>query len=973
PSGLGARLKLSGSELTLATAIQLSSGDLRLHASSGDIHLLADAAIDVSGRVEKFADAAVATLAGNVSLTADGGDVLVDRGATIALKGVTGGEAGTLQVNAASGTLRLDGAVDAHDENGNGLATVNLDLGTLDDFSQLNRTLNNSGFGGGRDLHLRHGDITVAAEDVVQAERVHLTADDGAIDVYGQINAAAAKGGEVILQAQDDVQLHSTARIDARATGTDQAGGYVMLATTKGNITIDAADLADAAVIDVSGTRTGANATLQRVGGKVELRAPRIGDGVAVSSLAGKIVGAETVSVEAFKNYNTVLVDRSLQSRINSDTAAYMEHAAEITSALNMDGDSRFQLRAGVEIDSTGSLIVTDDWDFTEGEYEGAPQWRYGGESGVLTLRAADQLIFNKSIKDGIGIADIQVYPDDASSVMPLPGRLLSGDSWAFRFVGGADLSSADPLAVIAGKGAVRLGDGVQLHSGSGDIDLASGGDLTFADSSAAIFSAGRSVGYGSLPMEWMAFIFPGQYPVRGGDVALDVAGNINGAGTNQLITDWLQRMGDFGEDGIIPTAWAASFKDYDDQPMFKQNLGVFGGGNLSVRAGGDIDRLSAVVPTTGRPDGEYSGSFDNGFITNKVTVLGGGGSLDVKAGGNINGGIFYVENGEGNITAGQSIQADTSGIAPVLVLGDAKLSLQARNDLALESVVNSMMIPQSTQQPEGQEGLFESLFFSYGDNSSIALNSLSGDVTMRNDGSALTNKDNFPNVGFGDNEQRDNKLALMQIYPGDLSVSALQGSIYIDNSFTLFPSRQGNLSLLANGDITMHGGTSQINVNMSDADPLLLPGSNAPVRSSSLISSRERLQFSGASSLIHAAKPLHLNDQQSIEIVARQGSLRGSEDGAYALAFYLPKQAHLVAGKDIRDILFLGQNLSSQDVTLIEAGRDITYSNRRGGTGQLAPSGSIMALSGPGQLVLQAGRTVDLGTSYGVVTDGNA
>ncbi len=966
PSGLGARLKLSGSELTLATAIQLPSGDLRLHASSGDIRLLADAAVDVSGRVEKFADAAVTTPAGNVSLTADGGDVLVDRGAIIALKGVTGGEAGTLQVNAASGTLRLDGTVDAHDENGNGLATVNLDLGTLDDFSQLNRTLNNSGFGDGRGLRLRRGDITVATADVVQAQRLHLTADEGAIDVYGHINAAAAKGGEVVLQARDDLHLHSTARIDAQATAADQAGGHVVLATTKGSIAIDAADVADAAVIDVSGTRTAAAADLQYVGGKVELRAPRTANGVAVSSLAGNIKGAESIAVEAFKSYSATVLDRSLQNRVNSDTAAYMDNAADITTALQMQGDTRFRLRPGVEIDSTGSLIVTDSWDFTEGDYEGTPQWRYGGESGVLTLRAADQLVFNESVKDGIETADIQIYPDDPYSVMPLPGRLLKGDSWSFRFAGGADLSSADPLAVKAGKGSVRLGDGVQLHSGSGDIALASGGDLSFADSRAAIFSAGRSAGYGSLPMEWMAGIFPGQYPVRGGDVTLDVAGNIKGAGTDQLITDWLHRMGNFGEGRNIPTAWAVNFKDYDDQPLFKQNLGVFGGGNLSVHAGGNIDRLSAVVPTTGRPDGEYSGNFDNGFITNKVTELGGGGSLDVKAGGNINGGIYYVENGDGKISAGKSIQEDKSGVAPVFVLGDAKLSLQARDDLTLEAVLNSMVLPPSDLEPEGR-GLFESFFFSYGDKSGIDLSSLSGDVTLRNQSRGLTKDGNFPNIRFGSNE-----LFTTTIYPGDLSVAALQGNIYIDNSFTLFPSHNGNLELLADGNITMHGSTSQINVNMSDADPLLLPGSGDPVISSSLANSEARLQFSGASSLIHAAKPLHLNDQQSIEIVARQGSLRGSEDGAYALAFYLPKQAHLVAGKDIRDILFSGQNLSSQDVTLIEAGRDIAYSNRRGGAGQLAPSESIMLLSGPGQLVLRAGRTVDLGTSYGVVTNGN-
>lgn len=965
-AGLGARLALTGSDVTLGTTIQLPSGEVTLKADEGDVHLLAGAAINVSGRIEKFADVTVATPAGNVTLQSNGGDVVVDEGAAVALRSVAGGGAGVLKVSAASGELILNGTLDARDENGNGQGTVKLDLGTVADFSQLNRDLNESGFGGGRELRLRHGNIDIALADTVQAERVQMTADDGAINLRGRINAAAARGGEVILQAKDDLHLHSTARIDARATGEDEPGGRVVLATTAGAIAIDAADDAAAAVIDVSGTRVNGDAALQHVGGKVELRAPRVGEGVAVTSLAGRIKGAESISVEAFRTYESTVINASLQQQVNADTAAYMANAADITAALHMSDDPRFHLRPGVEIDSRGNLVVTDTWDLAERDDEGNQRWRYGDESGVLTLRAAKELVFMESVRDGLETGNVQIYPDDPYSGMPVTGRLLAGDSWSFRFAGGADLSSADPLAVNGGEGKVTLAGGVQLHSGSGDIDLVSGGDLNFGDESAAIFSAGRSGGYGSLSMEWMAYVYPGVYPVRGGDVTLDVAGDINGKGSKQLISDWLHRMGNFGRDGgAVPTAWAVNFKDADDQAMFKQTLGAFGGGRLTVHADGDIDRLSAVVPTTGRPDGEYSGSFDNGFTSNEVTVLGSGGALDISAGGNINGGIFYVDGGIGKISAGKSIQADESGVAAIVALGDGKVTLQSHDDLTVETVLNPSVLPASAQQVE--RDLAESLFFRYGEESGVALNSLAGDVTLRNGNGALKDGDKFPNIS--NYFANDGLFALTRIYPGDLRVAALKGDIYIDNSFTLFPSRKGNLSLLADGDITMHGSNS-VAINMSDADPAFLPDSSRPVDAGRLNETLSRLNITGAAA--HAAVPVHAGDTEPVEIVARHGSLRGSADGRYALAFYLPKHAHLVAGEDIRNIIFSGQNISPEDVTTLQAGRDIAYSNQRNDRGQLAPSNSELTLSGPGELVLRAGRTVDLGTFRGVTTIGN-
>jgi len=948
--GLGARIALTGRDVTLGTHIQLPSGEVSLKASQGDVQVLAGASIDVSGQKEHFADKIVATPAGKVLMQSDSGNVRVDQGATIALRSVAEGDAGQLVISAAAGEWLLGASLDAHRDTGKALGSVKLDLGSVADFSQLNSTLNDAGFSGERVVRVRNGSVEIAENDLVQAERLQLTADEGALNVHGQINAASLKGGDVLLQAKQDVHLYSTARIDARATGANEAGGHVVLESTQGALAIDAADDSSAAVIDVSGTGVNADAALEYVGGKVVLRAQRVGNDVAVNTLLGRINGAESIAVEAVKSYSSTVLNEALQEQIHADSAAYMANANTIKSRLGMNNDPRFHLRSGLEVVSSADLLVSDDWDFSARDSAGNLRWRYGDDSGVLTLRAAKELVFKKSLMDGIE-TDVETQ---------LSGQLMTGEAWSYRLVAGADLNSADVLALNKGQGKLVLDKGVQIYTGSGDIELASGGDLDFADSTVAVFSAGSSAGHGTLEGDWLSF-FSGAYPVRGGDITLTVAGNIHGAGTEQLISDWLHRMGNFGGDltnnVAMNTAWAVNFRDAGDERLFKQGLGAFGGGRLKVDVEGQIDQLSAVVPTTGRPEGVYSGVVDNGFITNEVKVLGSGGALEISAGGDINGGVFFIDGGKARIRAGKSIQADNKGIAPIVAIGNGAITLQSHDDLTLQTVFNSTLVPQSQLQPEGQ-GVLENYFFSYGENSAVALNSLTGDVTLRNNFDTVRGQ--FPSMYFNSNVIE----LLSMLYPGTLSIAALQGDIVFENSLTLFPTHKGNLVLLADGNVT-----GPVILNMSDADASLFADANKPVASDKLNYFTSLLSPYGTNS--HAPVPMHKNDTQPVSIVARKGNVQGSKTDA-ALAIFVPKQAQLVAGNDVRNVSFSGQHVSAKDVTQITAGRDILYSNKRGGTGQLVETQSSMELGGPGELLLRAGRNIDLGTSNGVVTHGN-
>src|SRR5690606_20506564 len=89
-----------------------------------------------------------------------------------------------------------------------------------------------------------------------------------------------------------------------------------------------------------------------------------------------------------------------------------------------------------------------------------------------------------------------------------------------------------------------------------------------------------------------------------GGDIRVAVGGDIVGARSTQLATDWLATIGGerislLGVDSPAPTVWAVR---YD---RFRQSLGTLGGGDISITAAGSANDLSVMLPTTGRPDGD--------------------------------------------------------------------------------------------------------------------------------------------------------------------------------------------------------------------------------------------------------------------------------------------------------------------------------------------------------------------------------
>ena len=79
-------------------------------------------------------------------------------------------------------------------------------------------------------------------------------------------------------------------------------------------------------------------------------------------------------------------------------------------------------------------------------------------------------------------------------------------------------------------------------------------------------------------------------------------------------------------------------------------------------------------------------------------------------------------------------------------------------------------------------------------------------------------------------------------------------------------------------------------------------------------------------------------------------------------------RKSEIMAGKNIRDIYYFGQNVRETDRTVIEAGNNIFFSSLPGSSFNTG-----IEHGGPGHLIVQAGNSIDLGTTRGIQTVGSA
>lgn len=959
--GLGGRLALEAGTLHVDAPVQARSGAITLTAHDGGaaaLSLGARARLDAAGQAKDFNGRFAVADGGQVRLVAEQGGLAMAAGALIDVSAAAqGGAAGALQVQARQaaldGTLRANAAAPADG------GRVQMDLGTLQDFTALSAQLGGAGFSGAVALRLREGDLTLPAGHALSAADVALTADTGAITVGGTIGGVAAdEGGRIVLQAQDAVTLQAGARLLAGQPGVAGGqGGSVQLASREGAVVFERG-----ATIDV---RAGAGGAAGAVGFTVTRDAA---DRIAETRLEGQVLrhGAAggqpaTVDLIATRRYDVgaTVADAEIAA-LAADHARFAQAVSEGSTgagrlAALTDETGALQggrVLGGTELVAAGDLTLTSPWNLTDGA------WRAAGQPGTLTLRAAGTVTLqswignptNGTHRDAVNFfneLDFGEYliHDNASD------NILAGDTWSIRVAAGADLASADALAVrrpeeVPGSGHLLLPNAdSRVSTGTGRIDLRAAGDIRLGDVGAAVFTSGRigatdTAHAPSVPfIEGIPVAEYNRWGVAGGDVTLAAGGDILGApGVQQLwVTEWLRRPREEGfvfEQAPVTDWWI-------NRQRFQQAVGTLAGGDVDIRAGGSLRDLSAVAPTTGRTVVEADG-------TRRMDVQGGG-SVRVQAAGDIDGGAVLLGRGQARVTAGGDIGAQrpfqvwAMGASSGDVPAGAQVQLAAGGSLTLAGVFNPTAMQLNAASfdspafgPSYGEATSQAVFFTYAADSGVQAAAKGGDLRYA--------------VGAGLANARvleGNSLVSFTsgVSTPSLGFTAFRGDIVGEGTGQLltFPSADASVWLLAGGSLR------EVGLTVADRTPASIP--YLPASAGAYLSQLRSLTSDDV--VANAATGRIVQRENDEAFVVDLQALKGSAVWTgTAKRLDLPARARLYAGGDIVGGAFQFQNLAQGEL-----------SEMRADTGDIRPVGGI-EIRGPGTLLVQAGRNVDLGNA---------
>lgn len=947
-AGIAADLTFQAQHLNFGSHVEAPSGSVTLQSTAGDLNVTNGANVDVSTKIVQFNDKLSYSDAGQVTLKSDTNNVNVDTGATINVSGAGQANAGKVNVIAQKGTASITGQVLGSASTGQLSGSVNLDVNTLtaENLTTLNHQLNAGGLYESRIARVRTGDVTIlgAGADAMKGREIEVTADGGSINVgsntgIGEINASASKDSSIKLYAKNDLTLLGGSKLNAETTNADANGGNILLSATAGNV-----DLKTGAQVDIRG---GSDAQ----DGILHLRALRTGSdessGVKVTELNSTVLGdaekGARIEVEAYKVYSnitsisdgTAATGKLLFSKVSTDNDSFMQGKASIVNDLGFGSDSRFHLLSGVEVQSTGDITLSKDWDLHS--------FRSGDEVGVLTLRAAGNVKLNSSLSDGFANATT------TSTGNPATGSPteLSGDanSWSYRLVAGADAESANFMNTIsaanANTGNLYLANGKLIRTGTGTIDIATGGNLTLGNAASVIYTVGVDAGLLSEFISPSSELTP-LYLTNGGNINISAKGNIVGVATGtsqQIINQWLFRSG--SAEKSIDTSW------WVRPDLFQQGVATLGGGGIKINAGGDITNFSASTPTTAQ-----FAKDDQGNLLSKVS---GGGDLQVHADGNINSGIYYVARGVGDISAGNSITQSSNSstsntFGTVLAIQDAQINVTAKNSAYLEAVFNPTLYV--TASKNASTGDFQndtgavSHFNSYSDVASTKVSSLVGNVTL---GSPTTSGFIAGKVQGSLGTSNDKlQLANIYVYPATLNAVAYTGNVNVNGQVTLSPSSTGDLNLFAGQNVYVNA-----TLTMSDAGANQLPTINSP-------SSVTTSSFNQQLVTQHASVPVHEADTKATYIVANEGDVKVGDLGSITSA----KLAKIVSGRDVVNLNANIQQNNSSDLSIVQAGRNYDASSSQSTSG--------LTVTGSGNLLVTVDKNIDLGASLGVLSNAN-
>lgn len=290
--------------------------------------------------------------------------------------------------------------------------------------------------------------------------------------------------------------------------------------------------------------------------------------------------------------------------------------------------------------------------------------------------------------------------------------RLVAGPGWSVKMSAGDLLSGRSP---VAGTGGIYLNGGPDLGFGAPRLN----GSIETAE--------------GALSLKAENEIL-----ISGGYVRSDSGGSVSVTALKGNIDAGTKRDG-----------YVFSRRGYQISPSGVGGIATSAGGDLDIRAGGDI---LSFLPT--------SGAYGPG----NVTISGGGRVL----------GKFLVRDGLGKITAATDVGSGSSPASLSLVKGSWEV--EAGRDIVLNEVVNPNGALNPNRFSTGARIPFQ---FDYALDSSVALRA----------GNSVQLLGNAP-AHVTDNPDRP------PIYPPTLEISAGAGGILLGNDVVLFPSPSAALHI---------------------------------------------------------------------------------------------------------------------------------------------------------------------------------
>ncbi|MBK8039984.1 MAG: filamentous hemagglutinin family protein [Verrucomicrobiaceae bacterium] len=550
--GLGASLTFEGASILAETDVLLPSGLISLRATTGDVNV--KGLLNGGGVARQFFDAIRFTDAGVVSLAADAGSVIIGSTGLIDLAAQAGGgNAGTLTVKAAN-EFQLDGTLAGQ---GASSGSLDLDVGTLTSFADLNDRLNAGGFTASREIRVRSGSI--ALDGMVNASRFLLALDNGAITVNGTINASGSTGGRIDLIAKDGVTLANGSTLNVRGQNFDNAGkgGAIWIESTgTGSLNIASGSTLNLGVDAL----TASSASRGQFSGKVHLRARQNAsfNDLLIDPIAGTFIDASSIEIEGFRTYaynqpnvllragaTAILNEHLSTTTIHNNNTSFMANYNAMFARL-LGGNTSIQsvsvLQPGVEIVNSGGSIslgtptsaALADWNLAS--------FRYGPKSaaGTLTMRASGNLEFYNTLSDGFALATTGALVERMwmATLSALNTSVpVNSQSWNLRLTSGSDVNAANfrntaaLTALGANAGSLLLGkDAGQgtpntvgtnattrlainntgntatsgaptaanrfqvIRTGTGDIEINAGRDVRLLNQFATIYTAGVTV-----------------------------------------------------------------------------------------------------------------------------------------------------------------------------------------------------------------------------------------------------------------------------------------------------------------------------------------------------------------------------------------------------------------------------------------------------------------------------------------------